>query len=259
MVVGAVIIVMSLVVAFVAGRRAARSVARRSRPGRRGGAGTRIMSAPVSARLLSVEEARDAVLALADPVGTEDIAAADALGRVVAETVKARVSLPPWPNSAMDGYAIVAADTAAASEETPVELRVIGDIAAGAAPQVHGRPGHGGPDRDRRPPPGRRRRGRPGRGHDAAGRGPARWPARTRRDRARSPSPVSCTSRSTAAAPSGRPAATSSPDRRCSSPGPPSRRPLSRWSPARAWTGSSSIDGRGSPSLPPATRCERRA
>ena len=85
---------------------------------------------------LSVEEARDAVLAVAEPVGTEHVAAADALGRVVAETVSARVSLPPWPNSAMDGYAIVAADTAAADEEHPVELRVVGDIAAGAAPDV---------------------------------------------------------------------------------------------------------------------------
>ena len=87
-------------------------------------------------RLLSVEEARDAILALADPVGTELIATDQALGRVVAETVTARVSLPPWPNSAMDGYAIVAADTARASEHEPVELRVIGDVAAGAAPDV---------------------------------------------------------------------------------------------------------------------------
>ncbi|HEX6867460.1 MAG TPA: gephyrin-like molybdotransferase Glp [Candidatus Limnocylindrales bacterium] len=88
-----------------------------------------------------MEEARDAVLAVAEPVGTERIAAADALGRVVAEVVSARVSLPPWPNSAMDGYAIVALDTTGATETKPVELRVIGDIAAGAAPGVTVGPG----------------------------------------------------------------------------------------------------------------------
>ncbi|HEY4190589.1 MAG TPA: gephyrin-like molybdotransferase Glp [Candidatus Limnocylindrales bacterium] len=86
--------------------------------------------------LLSVEAARDAVLALAEPVEMETIASADALGRVTAESVIAVVSLPPWPNSAMDGYAIVAADTAAAGEDVPVSLRVVGDIAAGAAPTV---------------------------------------------------------------------------------------------------------------------------
>ena len=94
------------------------------------------MTAPASPGLLSVEAARDAVLAVAGPVGTERVATADALGRVIAETVTARVSLPPWPNSAMDGYAIRASDTTGASEDVPVELRVIGDIAAGAAPVV---------------------------------------------------------------------------------------------------------------------------
>ena len=88
------------------------------------------------AALLSVEAARDAVLAVAEPVEAETIATADALGRVTAETVTALVSLPPWANSAMDGYAIVAADTASAGEGTPITLRVIGDIAAGAAPTI---------------------------------------------------------------------------------------------------------------------------
>ncbi|MFL5687579.1 MAG: gephyrin-like molybdotransferase Glp [Chloroflexota bacterium] len=94
------------------------------------------MSAPVGERLLSVEEARDAVLAVADPVETEVIATADGLGRVVADTVTARVSLPPWPNSAMDGYAILASDTVRASEGDAVELRVVGDVPAGSAPEV---------------------------------------------------------------------------------------------------------------------------
>jgi molybdopterin molybdotransferase len=99
------------------------------------------VSAPPTPGLLSVEAARDAVLAVTDPVGSEAIAPADALGRVTAEAVVGRVSLPPWPNSAMDGYAIRAADTAGATEEQPVELRVVGDIAAGAAPDVSVSPG----------------------------------------------------------------------------------------------------------------------
>jgi hypothetical protein len=82
--------------------------------------------------LLSVEAARDAVLAAAEPVGTERVPVGDTLGRVIAEAAIAGVSLPPWPNSAMDGYAIVAADTAAASDEEPVRLEIIGDIRAGA-------------------------------------------------------------------------------------------------------------------------------
>jgi molybdopterin molybdotransferase len=92
------------------------------------------MSATTSQGLLSVEEAREAVLAVAVPVETERLPVPEALGRVAAAPATARVSLPPWANSAMDGYAIRAADTGGASESAPVELRVIGDIAAGAAP-----------------------------------------------------------------------------------------------------------------------------
>ena len=91
------------------------------------------MTEPVSAPLLSVEEARRGVLAAIDgPVEAEAIATADALGRVVAEPVVAAISLPPWDNSAMDGYAIRATDTADASEDAPARLHVVGDIPAGS-------------------------------------------------------------------------------------------------------------------------------
>ena len=73
--------------------------------------------------------------------GTERVAAADSFGRITAETVTASVSLPPWANSAMDGYAVRSADTAGATEDAPVELRVVGDVAAGAAPDVTVVPG----------------------------------------------------------------------------------------------------------------------
>jgi len=99
------------------------------------------MTAPAAPGLLSLETARDAVLAVAEPVGTERVAAADSFGRITAETVTASVSLPPWANSAMDGYAVRGADTVGATEDAPVELRVVGDVAAGAAPAVTVVPG----------------------------------------------------------------------------------------------------------------------
>jgi molybdopterin molybdotransferase len=96
------------------------------------------VSAAVAAsdRLLTVEEARAGVLeAIAGPVGTETLATADALGRVVAEPVLAATDLPPWDNSAMDGYAIRAADVHEASEDRPTSLRVVGEIRAGCDPR----------------------------------------------------------------------------------------------------------------------------
>jgi len=55
---------------------------------------------------------------------------------VLAERVTAPEAVPPFPNTAMDGYAVQAADTAAASEDHPVRLRVVGELAAGHAPTV---------------------------------------------------------------------------------------------------------------------------
>ena len=88
-------------------------------------------------RLRTVEEARAAVLAaVSGPVATEIAFLSEALGRVVAEPVVARTSLPPWDNSAMDGYAIRATDTVGATEDSPVTLEVVGEVSAGSAPDV---------------------------------------------------------------------------------------------------------------------------
>ena len=96
---------------------------------------TSVPSAPE--RLLTVEEARAAVLAaVPGPVATEIAWLSEALGRVVSEPVVARTSLPPWDNSAMDGYAIRATDTAGASEDAPVRLEVVGEVRAGSAPDA---------------------------------------------------------------------------------------------------------------------------
>ena len=52
-------------------------------------------------------------------------------GRVAAENVFAPVSVPPFPKSAMDGYAVRSEDVAAAGKDTPVSLRVVAEIFAG--------------------------------------------------------------------------------------------------------------------------------
>jgi len=86
--------------------------------------------------LRSVEAAREAVLAAIPwPTEPESIRTSDALGRVTAEPVTSPISLPPWDNSAMDGYAIRSADVAGASEAAPVPLRVTGEVRAGQAPE----------------------------------------------------------------------------------------------------------------------------
>jgi molybdopterin molybdotransferase len=85
-------------------------------------------------RLLTVEEARGRVLAaIAGPLPAEDVTIADALRRVLAKPVISATALPPWDNSAMDGYAVRAADTAGATEGEPRRLRVTGEVAAGEA------------------------------------------------------------------------------------------------------------------------------
>lgn len=83
-------------------------------------------------RLHSVETARAAVLAaVVAPLDEELIPIDVALGRVLAREVVASVTLPPWDNSAMDGYAIQAADVGGASEGNPSRLSVTGEVAAG--------------------------------------------------------------------------------------------------------------------------------
>jgi molybdopterin molybdotransferase len=79
--------------------------------------------------MIPVEEAQARLLADLTAVGIEEIGLAEAAGRVLAEDVHARLTQPPWPVSAMDGYAVRAADVA----EVPAILRVIGTAPAGAS------------------------------------------------------------------------------------------------------------------------------
>ncbi|MFQ5400757.1 MAG: gephyrin-like molybdotransferase Glp [Anaerolineae bacterium] len=82
---------------------------------------------------LTVAEALAAVLAGVSVLPAESVPLLEALGRVLAEPVVARDSLPPFANSSMDGYALHAADLRGATPESLVTLRVAADIAAGAA------------------------------------------------------------------------------------------------------------------------------
>jgi molybdopterin molybdotransferase len=77
--------------------------------------------------LLSVAEALDRVLAKAAPLPAEEVPLRDAAGRVLALALTARRTQPPADVSAMDGYAVRAADVAKA----PVRLKVVGEVAAG--------------------------------------------------------------------------------------------------------------------------------
>ena len=77
--------------------------------------------------LLSVAEALDRVLAKAAPLPAEEVPLRDAKGRVLALALTARRTQPPADVSAMDGYAVRAADAAKA----PVRLKVVGEVAAG--------------------------------------------------------------------------------------------------------------------------------
>jgi molybdopterin molybdotransferase len=79
--------------------------------------------------MISVEEARARLLAPLKPLGAEQVAISEAVGRVLAEDVAARRTQPPWPVSAMDGYAVRAADVA----RVPVTLKVVGSVPAGQA------------------------------------------------------------------------------------------------------------------------------
>ncbi len=86
--------------------------------------------------MLSVTEAQQAILARIKRLEPETVMLLDALGRVLAEDVVSDIDLPPFNNSAMDGYAVRAADVVGASPARPVRLPVIADIPAGHPTEV---------------------------------------------------------------------------------------------------------------------------
>jgi molybdopterin molybdotransferase len=81
--------------------------------------------------VLSIAEASERILAEIKPLEPEMVPLRQALGRVLAEDISATVTMPPWSNSSMDGYAVRSADITPVMSGEPVKLRVIATIAAG--------------------------------------------------------------------------------------------------------------------------------
>ena len=84
--------------------------------------------------MLKLEEAQERILSALEGVGAESVDLLAAHGRVLAESVKATRVLPAFDNSAMDGYAVRAADTEGATDDAAVSLEVVEVIPAGATP-----------------------------------------------------------------------------------------------------------------------------
>jgi molybdopterin molybdotransferase len=82
--------------------------------------------------MISVGDALDRVLDGLPRLGTEQVALTGARGRVLAEVIHASRDVPPFRNSAMDGYAVRSADVAAATPQRPIRLPVSETVAAGA-------------------------------------------------------------------------------------------------------------------------------
>ncbi len=87
--------------------------------------------------MIPLSEARRFVLSACRPLGSARVALAESPGHVLAETIRAEENVPPFANSAMDGYAVRSADTSGA----PVRLRVVDTIMAGDNPTVAVGPG----------------------------------------------------------------------------------------------------------------------
>lgn len=87
---------------------------------------------------LTLEQARQCMAAGQKPVGAERVPVCDSVGRVLAEEITAAMTQPPFPRSAMDGYALRWEDIRGASRACPVTLRVTGRLCAGDAGMVLG-------------------------------------------------------------------------------------------------------------------------
>ena len=94
-----------------------------------------------SADWLGVDEALTKILAGAEPLPAERCPLPQCLGRALAEDVVAEATLPPWDNSAMDGFAVRGDDVSGASANTPVLLEVVGRVRAGERPEAVVGPG----------------------------------------------------------------------------------------------------------------------
>jgi molybdopterin molybdotransferase len=84
--------------------------------------------------MLTLEEALERMMTKMNPLEMEEISINEADGRIISSALKAGISLPVWDNSAMDGYALQAADVKSSSPAQPVLLACKGEIPAGSKP-----------------------------------------------------------------------------------------------------------------------------
>ena len=91
--------------------------------------------------MIPLEEAQNHILATVPRLPSASVALADGLGLVTVEDLAATEPIPPFANTGVDGYAVRAGDTAGATPDSPVRLRVVDELPAGKAPTVPVGPG----------------------------------------------------------------------------------------------------------------------
>ena len=91
--------------------------------------------------MIPLEEAQNRILGTVPRLPAATVSLGDALGLVTVESLAATEPIPPFANTAVDGYAVRAADTAGAAPEAPVRLRIVAELPAGRAPTVPVGPG----------------------------------------------------------------------------------------------------------------------
>jgi len=85
--------------------------------------------------MIDVDEAKRIVLSEVTLIGAERVSLRETLDRVLAEDIVSKREHPPWDNSSMDGYAVQWEDVRGAAPESPVSLRVGGEVRAGELPR----------------------------------------------------------------------------------------------------------------------------
>ena len=99
------------------------------------------MTPPPTDGLVPVEDHLGQILDAVTPLSPLELTLADAHGCVLAEDISTAFPLPPFDNSAMDGYAVRSEDIRSASDSQPAVLPVVGDIAAGGSGPYTVQPG----------------------------------------------------------------------------------------------------------------------
>ncbi|MEM3622448.1 MAG: molybdopterin-binding protein [Candidatus Bathyarchaeia archaeon] len=89
-------------------------------------------------KLLTLEEARKVIHQhfKPKPLGVEEIPLLEAWNRVLAENVTAKMDIPPFNRSTVDGYAVKAEDTFGAEENKPIKMKICGTVNAGEMPKI---------------------------------------------------------------------------------------------------------------------------